>query len=275
MAEQKPFDFFLLRYVPNAVREEFVNIGLVMTESGGDGGGFAGVHFTGDWRRAKHLYPDIDLEMLDAIGRDIRQRILDVKERALLLHEFVDQYSNAIQVSTVYHVLAEDPVKEMKHLASSLVEMSWSTGSDESKEPRTVGRKWIYNRMATAFEAAGVWDFVSKDLPASPYTNELDDFTIDFGYVVRNELKLFHAVSLVDSHHEAIAFPLRAAKMKSRMPKVRTQIPKFTAVVEDKFDADNKDVMMVLSFMKDEEIRVARAGEMRAVAEQARIDLLG
>ena len=46
MVERRKFDYFLLRYVPNVVREEFVNIGLIMTESGGDGGGFAGVHFT-------------------------------------------------------------------------------------------------------------------------------------------------------------------------------------------------------------------------------------
>ena len=46
MSDPKKFDYFLLRYVPNVVREEFVNIGLIMTEIGGDGGGFAGVHFT-------------------------------------------------------------------------------------------------------------------------------------------------------------------------------------------------------------------------------------
>ncbi len=34
MAEKRQLEFFLLRYVPNVAREEFVNIGLVMTESG-------------------------------------------------------------------------------------------------------------------------------------------------------------------------------------------------------------------------------------------------
>ena len=34
MAEKRQLEFFLLRYVPDAVKDEFVNIGLVMVEAG-------------------------------------------------------------------------------------------------------------------------------------------------------------------------------------------------------------------------------------------------
>ena len=71
MTDRRQLEFFLLRYVPDVVREEFVNIGLVMMESGGDGGGFAGVHLTANWRRARCLDPNIDVEMLEALGREI------------------------------------------------------------------------------------------------------------------------------------------------------------------------------------------------------------
>ena len=37
MAELKQLEFFLLRYVPDAVKEEFVNIGLLMREVGEGG----------------------------------------------------------------------------------------------------------------------------------------------------------------------------------------------------------------------------------------------
>ena len=36
MAEKRQLEFFLLRYVPDAVREEFVNIGVVMVEAWGE-----------------------------------------------------------------------------------------------------------------------------------------------------------------------------------------------------------------------------------------------
>ena len=57
MAERKQLEFFLLRYVPDAVKDEFVNIGVVMVEPGANGGGFADVRFTRDWRRVRCFDP--------------------------------------------------------------------------------------------------------------------------------------------------------------------------------------------------------------------------
>ncbi len=274
MADRRQLEFFLLRYVPDAAREEFVNIGLVMTESGGDGGGFAGVHFTADWRRARCLDPNIDVEMLEALGREMKRRLEDVQQRALLLHEMMDSYSNTLQISPIRQCVAEDPAEEMKKLTSTLVELSWTQQAvDRTEAQRKAGRKWLRSQMMAAFWAQGLKGFVQHDLPASPYTNEADDFTIDFWYVVGKEIKLFHAVSLVDVGQETRMFPLRVAKIASAMPRIRTETPKVTAVAEDEFDVKNRDVGKILAFMKAEEIRVAHVREMPEIAKQARIDL--
>jgi hypothetical protein len=274
MAERKPYEFFLLRYVPNAAREEFVNIGLVMTQSGGDGGGFAEVHFTQDWKRAHCLFPDVDVEMLEAIGRDIQNRVANAQELPILLHELMDRYSNVIEISPVRQCLTDDPAKEMKGLAADLVEMSWiRLAADEVKAPRNTGRRWLRSQMKSAFWAEGLEGFVHEGLPVSPYTIDADNFKIDFSYAVHNQVKFFHAVSLVEVGEESRMFPFRVAKIKSKLPMVRTEIPRFTAVVEDKFDDADDDVKMVLAFMKEEEVRVARVGEMPEIAQQARVEL--
>jgi hypothetical protein len=274
MAERKPYEFFLLRYVPNVAREEFVNIGLVMRESGGDGGGFAGAYFTQSFKRAQCLHPDIDVEMLEAIGRDVQNRVANVQSLPLLLHEVIDQYSNLIQVSEMRQVLTEDPAEEMKELVSTLVEMSWTQQAVAGpKEQRKAGRKWLRSQMTAAFWAEGLRGFVLHDMPAWPFTNKADDFTIDFVYVVGKEIKLFHAVSLIEVREETRMFPLRAAKIASAMPRIRTETPIFTAVVEDEFNAKNKDVEKVLAFMQAEEIQVRHVREMPEIARLARIEL--
>src|SRR5215469_6523144 len=273
MAEKRKLDYFVLRYMPNAVREEFVNIGLVMTESGGDGGGFAGVHFTRDWRHARCLDPNIDVDVLEALGREVEQRLADVQQRAVLLHEMMDSYSGAVQLSTMRHCVAEDPARELKELASRLVEVPAAWSTEQGRAPRTVGRKWIYSGMSNGFRAAGVWDFLEKDVPAAPYTNATDNFTFDFGYVFGNEVKLFHAVSLVDVGQETRMFPLRVAKIGPKMATMRKMTPVFTAVVEDNYDTRDDNVISVLAFMKDEQIRVAGLREMPEIAETARIEL--
>lgn len=272
MTDKKSFEYFLLRYVPNPLREEFVNVGLVMTESGGDGGGFAGVHFTADWRRARSLDPNVDIEILEALGREVEQRLRIVDQRALLLHHMMDSYSNAIQLSAVWRCTADDPEQELRKLALKLVEapVVWSP---EQEVPRTSGRRWIRAQMSGAFRAAGVWDFMLKDVAVSPYTNETDDFTVDFGYAIGNDIKLFHAVSLVDVGQESRMFPLRVAKIKPRMAEMRKGRPAFTAVVEDHFPEEDRAVRMVLAFMKDEEIRIARVREMEEIARVARMEL--
>ena len=68
MAEKRKLEFFLLRYVPDAVKGEFVNIGLVMFELGASSAGFADVRFTKDWRRVRCLDPQANTDLLAALG---------------------------------------------------------------------------------------------------------------------------------------------------------------------------------------------------------------
>src|SRR5579863_866279 len=73
MADLKQCELFLLRYVPDVVRGEFVNIGVVLLEEGA--GGFTGVRFTRDWRRAHCIDPEADLELLEAFEAELQQRL--------------------------------------------------------------------------------------------------------------------------------------------------------------------------------------------------------
>ena len=271
MADKRQLEFFLLRYVPNAAREEFVNIGLVMRETGGDGGGFAEIHFTANWQRARCLDPDIDVGMLEALGRDMEKRLKDVNQQALLLHEMMDSYSNALQLSPIRRCTAEDPAQEFKDLARQLVEMRWD--SHPVNMMPTAGRKWIHTQMSEAFVAEGVWDFLVKDIKASTYTIPEDDFVLDFAYPFGNEFKIFHAVSLATVGRETRMFPLRVAKIAEGMKKKVS--PNFTAVVENQFNEEDKAVKTVLAFMANEKITVRRLEEMPRIAQEARQDLRG
>ncbi|MGD0570401.1 MAG: DUF3037 domain-containing protein [Candidatus Sulfotelmatobacter sp.] len=272
MADKRQLEFFLLRYVPNVAREEFVNIGLVMTESGGDGGGFAGVHFTADWGRARCLDPNIDVEMLEALGREMERQLKDIRQRALLLHEMMDAYSNTLQLSPIRQCVAENPAEELKDLARKLVEMPTIWSPSKEIQPKKVGRKWIHAGMSEAFVAAGVWKFLVRDFPASKYTNPADDFVFDFAYPLGEKLKIFHAVSLAAVGPETRMFPLRVGKIAQKM-KEKEVLPSFMAVVEDEFDEEDKAVKLVRAFMDDEDIQVARLKEMPTIADAVRREL--
>lgn len=267
MADRRQLEFFLLRYVPDAVRDEFVNVGVVMIEAGANGGGFADVRFTRDWRRVRCLDPQADVEMLEALEREIRGQLATTRDREVLLGRLEDSFSNVIQLSPAKGCLAEDPVAEIEAIASLYLETAKVGGK------REVGaRQKILGRMRGAFEQAGVAKFVLP-VPVAPYTKPGDPFQFDFGYRVGGEIKLFHAVSLKASTDAAVLLAVRYPRIALVMSKVAEAVPVLTAVIDDDLDRGHDSVQFALSMMEDEKIRIRIAAEMPLIAEVARREL--
>jgi hypothetical protein len=267
MADRRQLEFFLLRYVPDAVKDEFVNIGLVMVEHWANRGGFAEVRFTRDWRRVRCLDPQADVEMLAALERDIRGQLATTHDREVLLRRLEDSFSNVIQLSPAKGCLAEDPVREIEAVASMYLEAAKVGGRREVS-----GRQRILGKMREAFEQAGIAKFVLP-VPVAPYTKPGDPFQFDFGYRVGGEIKLFHAVSLKTSVDAAVLLAARYPRIVPAMSKVTAATPVLTAVVDDDLDRGQDSVQFALSMMDEEKIRVAVSAEMPMIAEVAKREL--
>src|SRR3954462_5509713 len=97
MAESlKNLEFFLLRYAPDAVKEEFVNVGVVLLEANG----YADVKFTNDFRRVKCLDASSDIEVLTELEKEIRARIKDAgPDREKIIKKLQDSFSGTLQIS--------------------------------------------------------------------------------------------------------------------------------------------------------------------------------
>jgi hypothetical protein len=272
MADRRQLEFFLLRYVPDAVKDEFVNIGVVMIEAGANwaqsnGGGFAEVRFTRDWRRVRCLDPQADVEMLAALEGEIRGQLTTAQDRSALLRRLEDSFSNVIQLSPAKGLLAEDPAREIEAMASMYLEAAKVGGKREVS-----GRQRILATMRDAFEQAGVAKFVLP-VPVAPYTKPGDPFQFDFGYRVAGEIKLFQAVSLKAGVDAAVLLAARYPKIAPLMSKMTDARPSLTAVIDDDLDRGAESVQFALSMMEDEKIRIAVAAEMPMIAEVARREL--
>jgi hypothetical protein len=269
MREKRQLEFFVLRYVPDAVKEEFVNIGVVLFEPGANGHGFADVRFTRDWRRVWCLDPQADVEMLEALERDIRRQIVDTHDREMMIRRLQDSFSNTIQVAAVKACQAEEPSAEIQHLARLYFE------GPKPARPRILsGRGRILEVMQDSFEQAGVWKLLTHSIPVSPYTKKGDDFAIDCGYKVGNTMKLFHAVSLKRSVDQAVNLAYRYPKIEARMLELMSTNPLLTALVDDGLDRTDQQVGFALGMIEEARIKIAAVAEMPAIAELARQELL-
>jgi hypothetical protein len=272
MADRRQLEFFLLRYVPDAVKDEFVNIGVVMIESRANGAAanearFADVRFTRDWRRVRCLDPQADVGMLEALEREIRGQLATAHDREVLLRRLEDSFSNVIQLSPAKGCLAEDPVREIEAMASIYLEAVKVGGKRQVS-----GRQRILGKMQDAFEQAGIAKFLLP-VPVAPYTKTGDPFQFDFGYRVKGEIKLFHAVSLKAGVDAAVLLAARYPRIAPVMLKVAQAAPVLTAVIDDDLDRGQESVQFALSTMEDERIRVVVSAEMPMIAEVARREL--
>ena len=121
MAELQQYEFFLLRYVPNAVTQEFVNIGVVLlsaTQGAPSGRRFAEARFVRDWQRVRCLDPDADLEMLSSLEREVRARFAATVDREELLRLMNESFSGTIQLTATKGCLTDSPQREIESLAA-------------------------------------------------------------------------------------------------------------------------------------------------------------
>ena len=118
------FECFLLRYVPNVLTGEFVNIGLMMWTS--DQGEFSDVRFRKDWDRVLKFEPDTDIEVLAAVGEEISAMLQNAPNRATAMQKLEKSLSNVIQLSDPWLVRSEDPAGEMDRLAAMYLDIGQS-----------------------------------------------------------------------------------------------------------------------------------------------------
>jgi Protein of unknown function (DUF3037) len=273
MAKRRQLEFFLLRYVPDAVKDEFVNIGLVMVEPGVNGPGatearFADVRFTRDWRRVRYLDPQADVEMLEALEREIRGQLAETHDREALLRRLEDSFSNVIQLSPTKGCLAEDPVREIETMASMYLEAAKVGGKREAG-----GRQRILGKMRDAFDRAGVWALMRKQIAVAQYTHKGDPLKIDCSYRPNGEIKMFQAVSLETDVDAPKVLAFSYPKIAEGIRRVDGVSALLTAVVEDDLDRSDEAVSFALTTLEQSRIGVAAAGEMAEIAELARREL--
>lgn len=268
MAERRQLEFFLLRYVPDVVKGEFVNFGLVAMENGPNGAELIDVRFTKDRSRILCLDPQADLEVLTKLQEEIRQEIGRAKDLAVLLRRMQDSFSNVIQVSEVMPALTRElAAAEIETVARALLE---TPKLRRTREP--AGRQRILETMRDEFEKAGVLVLLNA-VPAAPYTKSGDPLEFDFGYNTGSEIKLFHAVSMRASVDSAVMLAARYPKIAPGMAQVTGLPPMLTAVVEAELDRSRSEVGFALEMMEESRIKVSSTADVAKIAEVARREL--
>lgn len=272
MRERIQCEFVLVRYVPDQVKGEFTNIGVILREAAKEDE--AVVRFTRDWTALRRLDPGADLELLQSLEDDIQQRVRDdSRDTRSILDLLQDTLSTCLQITPFQGCLAESIPAEMEQLLRMYVDSPRRTKSRE----RT-GRNLLLNSLRREFERAGVWRLLRKRIPAAIYTQAGDPMKIDCGYRPGDMVRMFHAVSLDNDLEAAKVLAYSVSSLREGVFRVEQARLELTAIVEPIRTLRTDDEIAEryrfgVESMEREQIRVLTTNDLSRVAETARREL--
>jgi len=261
MAEKRQFELLLVKLAPHALRDECINVGVVLVEPSGD---FADVRFTRDLRRVECFAPNVELEILEYLEKAVRARLGEIKGREQLLEVLDSSFGNMFDVGPTRGLVAADPVAEM-----AVLERDYLAPMERPERTRRLGRMGIVGRMQDGFAQAGVLEMMLRDLDMREFTGENDAFRVDFGFRVGKSLKMFQGLALNLSREPAVTLAYRYARIQSGM-RGRGEEALLTAVINDEALRARGEVASGIAMLRANEAVVRGVGEMGEIAESVR-----
>lgn len=193
----KECSLYVVQYVPDIVRGEFLNIGVFLFSPQEN---YLGCLFTDDFRRVKRFHPQADLDFLRELQQDFEQQIDEHSDELESYLRWMEQsFSNMVQIAPVRACLLRDPASEIQDLFNRYV------GARVGGPLPLDTRVRIKQRLRLAFVHAGLWGRheLERNIPAARWTQPNDPFTFDFGYrpagakgKPNGHMQFVHALSL-------------------------------------------------------------------------------
>ena len=276
--ERLPCEFFLIRYVPDVVKGEFTNIGVLLREAQSTGARDANavVRFTRNWSRVRCMDADADVELLEGLEAEIAVRLrIGASDIKPVMEVLQDTLSNSLQITAGRACLAENMIAELEQLMQMYVEPL----KIRAAERRQTGRAAIAGAMRTRFERAGVWGLMRKRIAASLYTQAGDPMKIDCGYRPNGVIRMFHAVSLEADVEAAKVLAYSAPRLVEGVERVEGAKLEMTAIVEpirtvsEEGDEASERYRFGVETMERQAIRVMTVNDLARIAETAKMEL--
>ena len=206
------------------------------------GGGWADVRFTRDWKRVRCLDPDADVEMLEGLEREIKERMLEgASSQEWLLKRMEDTFSNAIRLTPAKAVLADSPQEEMGRLA----EMYLERAKTAERAVRAAGCR-SSRRCGGSSSGRGCGRLMRHNIAASEYTHRGDPLKIDAAYRPNGTVHMYQALSLEADVNAAKVLAFSYPKLREGVMRAEQAETALTAIVESELDREDDETMFAL-----------------------------
>lgn len=248
----------ILRYTPNVVRDEWVNVGVILEDGGRRQAQL--IDEPVEFARVRRLHPAAEESFLRALPSSLEEMLAASDSFAKL----EDTLSNAIQFGSRKAVLAEDFDAELDRLYRDHVAPPLVQGRAGILENT---RAWIRTRLRDIFHRRRIPNTIMKSgVRVEEFTQPGDPMKLDFGYQFNGTRGFVHAVPLGRDPAQAKVLAYTAECIRARLPQTE-----FTAVTEIEPASGNPRHQFVARLFEEQRIAVVPLSRAERFAESLRM----
>jgi hypothetical protein len=244
---ERNFAYRILRYTPNLVRDEWVNIGVLVYDPQSGERRLRLIEEQEEYARLRRLHPEAEESLLRALRDNLEDRFDSARSSkghgtarggsdgsALqeLLREWDDTLSNALQLAPQKGVIATDLDAELERLYGEHI--------SPPRLPSRVGapgsRAQIRSCCSEVFRHARIWDRIQKSVRAAEFTFPGDPMRIDYSYLRNGTRGFLHTLSVSRAPGDAKVLAYTAERIAAKAP-LKTEF----AAITDLELADQND----------------------------------
>lgn len=257
----QPCAYHVVRYQPNLIRDEWVNIGVLLLDISSGRVRQRWLEEPADLVRLRRLHPAADEDLLLRLPAEFdRQFAGREMEAEAILEKFDETLSNAVQLSPRKGLLSGDPDAELDRLYREQVE--------PVREPRRGAaeirtRNDLRSRAADYFRTERILRLMQRGVRVAEFTVPGDPMRIDFSYRRNGTRGFVHAVALGRDPGHAKLLAYTADAISGRLP-----YSEFLAVTEREPARGNMRDQFVSGILADSGVRVVPLPELRRWAHE-------
>jgi Protein of unknown function (DUF3037) len=228
-ADDSKFVYHVLRYTSNLVRDEWVNVGVILFDPLTGGLRLRLVEEQDEYARIRRLQPRADEDVLrgfrdhleDRFATFLRNRRAEQggvpsigEELQKLIEDWNNTLSNGLQLAPQKGVYADDLDIELERLYTEHV----APPRKDIRVGAPGSRATIRRYCSQVWKAAGLWDRVQKSVRVAEFTFPGDPMRIDYGYRRNGTRGYVQTLSVSRAPTDCKLYAYTAARIATRAP---------------------------------------------------------
>jgi hypothetical protein len=249
---QNRFVYRILRYTPNLVRDEWVNIGVLLYDSASGERRLRLMEEQEEFARVRRLHPAADEDLLRRLRDDLEDRlqkagdVMGGGDWQKLLAKWDETLSNALQLAPQKGVYADDLDAELERLYADHV-------APQRPEPRVGApgsRAMIRKYCTQVWKQARLWERLETSVRVGEFTFPGDPMRIDYSYRRNGTRGFVQTLSVSRSPADCKSLAYTAERI-ARRAAFRSE---FAAVTDVALEGNNERHRFVRETLRDAQI---------------------